>query len=95
MPGSNCRQKCYIYPFTLFRNYLLGNIFLGSFGLTALILSVLKDVLGRIAKQSAELESHADRLYDSILTSLDLLAGCALTPENKPTRAKERQCERV
>ncbi|XP_058523871.1 centrosomal protein of 68 kDa [Ochotona princeps] len=56
---------------------------------------VLKDVLGRIAKQSAELESHADRLYDSILTSLDLLAGCALTPESKPARAKERKCERV
>ncbi|XP_037383396.1 centrosomal protein of 68 kDa isoform X2 [Talpa occidentalis] len=43
---------------------------------------VLKDVLGRIAKQPSELESHADRLYDSILASLDLLAGCPLTPQH-------------
>lgn len=56
---------------------------------------VLKDVLGRIARQSGELESHADRLYDSILTSVDLLAGCALIPENKPMTAKERPSERV
>ncbi|XP_021565181.1 centrosomal protein of 68 kDa isoform X2 [Carlito syrichta] len=56
---------------------------------------VLKDVLGRIAKQSGELESHADRLYDSILTSLDVLAGCTLIPDKKPMAAKERSCEGV
>lgn len=55
---------------------------------------VLKDVLGRIAKQSGELESHADRLYDSILASLDMLAGCTLIP-GKPTAAKEYPCEGV
>ncbi|KAG8523301.1 Centrosomal protein of 68 kDa [Galemys pyrenaicus] len=43
---------------------------------------VLKDVLGRISKQPSELESHADHLYDSILASLDLLAGCPLTPQH-------------
>ncbi|ELV10934.1 centrosomal protein of 68 kDa isoform X1 [Tupaia chinensis] len=56
---------------------------------------VLKDVLGRIAKQSGELESHADRLYDSILSSLDTLAGCTLIPDSKPVAAKERPCERL
>ncbi|XP_069860613.1 centrosomal protein of 68 kDa [Dipodomys merriami] len=56
---------------------------------------VLKDVLGRISKQSDELESHADHLYDSILTSLDMLAGCTLIPDNKPVAAKERPCEGV
>ncbi|KAM9212496.1 centrosomal protein of 68 kDa [Dugong dugon] len=56
---------------------------------------VLKDVLGRIAAQSGELESHADHVYDSILASLDMLAGCTLTPGNKPGTAKERQCEGV
>ncbi|XP_051021298.1 centrosomal protein of 68 kDa [Acomys russatus] len=50
---------------------------------------VLKDALGRIAKQSGELESHADHLYDSILASLDMLAGCTLIPDNRPTAAKE------
>ncbi|XP_036056701.1 centrosomal protein of 68 kDa [Onychomys torridus] len=54
---------------------------------------VLKDVLGRIAKQSGELESHADHLYDSILASLDMLAGCTLIPDNRPTAAKERPRE--
>ncbi|KAM4866609.1 centrosomal protein of 68 kDa isoform 1-T2 [Thomomys bottae] len=49
---------------------------------------VLKDVLGRISKQSDELESHADHLYDSILASLDMLAGCALIPDNKATGRK-------
>uniref|UniRef100_A0A8C5KU19 Centrosomal protein of 68 kDa n=1 Tax=Jaculus jaculus TaxID=51337 RepID=A0A8C5KU19_JACJA len=47
----------------------------------------LKDVLGRIAKQSGELENHADRLYDSILASLDMLAGWTLIPD-KPTAAR-------
>ncbi|MBZ3889761.1 Centrosomal protein of 68 kDa [Sciurus carolinensis] len=56
---------------------------------------VLKDVLGRIAKQSDELESHADRLYDSILASLDMLAGCTLLPDSKPVAAKDRPCEGV
>nr|XP_020017272.1 centrosomal protein of 68 kDa [Castor canadensis]XP_020017273.1 centrosomal protein of 68 kDa [Castor canadensis] len=55
---------------------------------------VLKDVLGRIEKQSGELESHADRLYDSVLASLDMLAGCTLFPD-KPVTAKERPCEGV
>ncbi|XP_021118191.1 centrosomal protein of 68 kDa isoform X2 [Heterocephalus glaber] len=50
---------------------------------------VLKDVLGRISKQSGELESHADRLYDSILASMDMLAGCSLIPDNKPVAATE------
>ncbi|XP_042837485.1 centrosomal protein of 68 kDa isoform X1 [Panthera tigris] len=45
---------------------------------------VLKDVLGRISKQPSELESHADRLYDAILASLDMLAGCTLIPDNTP-----------
>ncbi|XP_021066632.1 centrosomal protein of 68 kDa [Mus pahari] len=49
---------------------------------------VLKDVLGRIAKQSGELESRADHLYDSILASLDMLAGCTLIPDNRPTAAE-------
>jgi centrosomal protein CEP68 len=57
-------------------------------------LLVLKDVLGRIEKQSGELESHADRLYDSVLASLDMLAGCTLFPD-KPVTAKERPCEGV
>ncbi|XP_039099071.1 centrosomal protein of 68 kDa isoform X1 [Hyaena hyaena] len=43
---------------------------------------VLKDVLGRISKQPSELESHADRLYDAILASLDMLAGCTLIPDH-------------
>ncbi|XP_053442815.1 centrosomal protein of 68 kDa [Nycticebus coucang] len=55
----------------------------------------LKDVLGRIAKQSGELESHADRLYESILVSLDMLAGCTLMPDKKPMAAEERSCEGV
>lgn len=49
---------------------------------------VLKDVLERIAKQSGELESRADHLYDSILASLDMLAGCTLIPDNRPTAAE-------
>ncbi|PNI66472.1 CEP68 isoform 2 [Pan troglodytes] len=56
---------------------------------------VLEDVLGRIAKQSGELESHADRLYDSILASLDMLAGCTLIPDKKPMVAMEHPCEGV
>lgn len=43
---------------------------------------MLKDVLGRISKQPSELESHADRLYDAILASLDMLAGCTLIPDH-------------
>ncbi|XP_045644071.1 centrosomal protein of 68 kDa isoform X1 [Ursus americanus] len=49
---------------------------------------VLKDVLGRISKQPSELESHADRLYDAILASLDMLAGCTLIPDNTPVAHK-------
>ncbi|XP_069351218.1 centrosomal protein of 68 kDa isoform X1 [Eulemur rufifrons] len=56
---------------------------------------VLKDVLGKIAKQSGELESHADRLYDSILASLDMLAGCTLIPDKKPMAAEQCPCEGV
>ena len=48
-------------------------------------LLVLKDVLGRISRQPSALESHADRLYDTILASLDTLAGCTLTPNSTPT----------
>ncbi|XP_076990517.1 centrosomal protein of 68 kDa [Tamandua tetradactyla] len=53
---------------------------------------VLKDVLERIAEQSGELESHADRLYDSILASLDMLAGCTLLAD-KPVTAKQHGCK--
>uniref|UniRef100_A0A8C0DL14 Centrosomal protein of 68 kDa n=1 Tax=Balaenoptera musculus TaxID=9771 RepID=A0A8C0DL14_BALMU len=53
---------------------------------------VLKDILGRISRQPSELESHADHLYDTILASLDTLAGCTLIPDNTPM-AQERQCE--
>jgi len=49
---------------------------------------VLKDVLGRISKQPSELESHADRLYDAILASLDMLAGCTLIPDKMPMAHK-------
>ncbi|XP_057627287.1 centrosomal protein of 68 kDa isoform X4 [Chionomys nivalis] len=56
---------------------------------------VLKDVLGRIAEQSGELESCADHLYDSILASLDMLAGCTLIPDHRPTAAKEHPPERL
>ncbi|XP_036291421.1 centrosomal protein of 68 kDa isoform X2 [Pipistrellus kuhlii] len=45
---------------------------------------VLKDVLRRISKQPSELESRADRLYDTILASVDMLAGCTLIPEDTP-----------
>ncbi|XP_065785119.1 centrosomal protein of 68 kDa isoform X2 [Muntiacus reevesi] len=45
---------------------------------------VLKDVLGRISRQPSALESHADCLYDTILASLDTLAGCTLTPNSTP-----------
>lgn len=45
---------------------------------------MLKDVLGRISKQPSELEGHADRLYDAILASLDMLAGCTLMPDDSP-----------
>ncbi|CAO2640751.1 Centrosomal protein of 68 kDa, partial [Lemmus lemmus] len=56
---------------------------------------VLKDVLGRIAEQSGELESCADHLYDSILASLDMLAGCTLIPDHRPTAAKKHPPERL
>ncbi|XP_074188168.1 centrosomal protein of 68 kDa [Rhinolophus sinicus] len=45
---------------------------------------VLQDVLGRISKQPGELESHAEHLYDTILASLDTLAGCTLIPDSTP-----------
>lgn len=56
---------------------------------------VLKDVLGRIAEQSGELESCADHLYDSILASLDMLGGWTLIPDHRPTAAKEHPPERL
>ncbi|KAI5944141.1 Centrosomal protein of 68 kDa [Manis javanica] len=49
---------------------------------------VLKDVLGQISKQPSELESHADRLYEAILTSLDMLAGCTLIPDRTPVACR-------
>lgn len=49
-----------------------------------IVLLVLKDVLRRISKQPSELESHADHLYDTILASVDMLAGCTLIPEDTP-----------
>lgn len=51
-------------------------------------LLVLKDVLGQISKQPSELESHADRLYEAILTSLDMLAGCTLIPDSTPVACR-------
>ncbi|XP_016079682.1 PREDICTED: centrosomal protein of 68 kDa isoform X2 [Miniopterus natalensis] len=45
---------------------------------------VLKDVLRRISKQPSELESHADHLYDTLLASVDMLAGCTLIPDDTP-----------
>ncbi|XP_055982717.1 centrosomal protein of 68 kDa [Sorex fumeus] len=45
---------------------------------------VLKDVLERISQQPSALESHADHLYDSLLASLDVLAGCTLIPQSTP-----------
>lgn len=45
---------------------------------------MLQDVLGRISKQPSELESHAEHLYDTILASLDTLAGCTLIPDSTP-----------
>ncbi|XP_044519324.1 centrosomal protein of 68 kDa [Gracilinanus agilis] len=36
---------------------------------------VLKDVLGLLARQSGELEEHAERLYDSVLAAVDTMAG--------------------
>ncbi|XP_054976060.1 centrosomal protein of 68 kDa isoform X2 [Sorex araneus] len=43
---------------------------------------VLKDALERISQQPSMLESHADHLYDSLLASLDVLAGCTLIPDS-------------
>ncbi|XP_027721216.1 centrosomal protein of 68 kDa [Vombatus ursinus] len=51
--------------------------------------SVLKDVLGLIARQSSELEDHAERLYDSVLAALDMMAR-ASGPDSKPAT-----CERI
>ncbi|KAM9070208.1 centrosomal protein of 68 kDa isoform X1 [Sarcophilus harrisii] len=51
---------------------------------------VLKDVLGLIARQSSELEDHAERLYDSVLAALDVLAGSTSGPDSKPAT-----CERI
>lgn len=49
---------------------------------------MLKDVLGRISKQPSELENQADHLYDTILASLDMLAGCTLIPDNTSLAAR-------
>ncbi|XP_051831354.1 centrosomal protein of 68 kDa isoform X2 [Antechinus flavipes] len=51
---------------------------------------VLKDVLGLIARQSSELEDHAERLYDSVLAALDMMAGSTSGPDSKPAT-----CERI
>lgn len=53
-------------------------------------LLVLKDVLGRISRQPSW--GHADHLYDTILASLDTLAGCSLTPDSISS-TQERRCE--
>ncbi|XP_043842680.1 centrosomal protein of 68 kDa [Dromiciops gliroides] len=45
---------------------------------------VLKDVLGLIARQSSQLEDHAERLYDSVLAALDMMAGNNSGPDSKP-----------
>ncbi|XP_068925058.1 centrosomal protein of 68 kDa [Petaurus breviceps papuanus] len=52
--------------------------------------SVLKDALGLIARQSSELEDHAEHLYDSVLAALDMMAGNTSGPDSKPAT-----CERI
>uniref|UniRef100_A0A8D0L8J1 Uncharacterized protein n=1 Tax=Sphenodon punctatus TaxID=8508 RepID=A0A8D0L8J1_SPHPU len=48
---------------------------------------VLKHTLGSIAKQSNELESHAERLYESVLTALDTVGGDRLAKEEDTQQA--------
>ncbi|XP_050808024.1 centrosomal protein of 68 kDa isoform X2 [Gopherus flavomarginatus] len=43
---------------------------------------VLKDALGLIAKQSEELESHAERLYESVLAATDTIGGDSLIKDS-------------
>ncbi|XP_072491501.1 centrosomal protein of 68 kDa [Notamacropus eugenii] len=50
--------------------------------------SVLKDALGLIARQSNELEDHAEHLYDSVLAALDMMAGNTSGPDSKPATSE-------
>ncbi|XP_074844494.1 centrosomal protein of 68 kDa [Carettochelys insculpta] len=43
---------------------------------------VLKDALGLIAKQSEELEGHAERLYESVLAATDAIGGDRLIKDS-------------
>ncbi|XP_067421356.1 centrosomal protein of 68 kDa isoform X2 [Emydura macquarii macquarii] len=67
---------------------------------------VLKDTLGLIAKQAEELESHAERLYKSVLAATDTIAGDSLIKDGDTqqtvAQAKEAKwvskglkCERI
>ena len=72
--------RCYTLIFS-FENRLALSLWPDCFTLHLL---VLKDILGRLSRQPSELESHADHLYDTILASLDTLAGCTLIPDSTP-----------
>uniref|UniRef100_A0A8C4XYC5 Centrosomal protein 68 n=1 Tax=Gopherus evgoodei TaxID=1825980 RepID=A0A8C4XYC5_9SAUR len=58
---------------------------------------VLKDTLGLIAKQSEELESHAERLYESVLAATDTIGGDSLIKDSdtKQTIAQAKEAKWV